>query len=355
MRIHNFSAGPCTLPLSVLEEARDEFVDYHGAGAALIEMSHRSPEYDAVHSEALATARRVADAPGDFDVLFLQGGASLQFAMVPMNLLGHGDTAGYALTGSWSKKAFDDARHHGDVSVAWDGADLGYARTPHAEELDPPAFARYLHLCSNETIGGIRWPDWPNVGVPLVVDMSSEFLARPIPWDLVDVVYGGVQKNLGPAGMSIVYVRRSVLDAEADLAAYLNWATHAEKDSLYNTPPVFVVWMTGKVLAWLEGRGGVLALEAEAATKAGRLYDVVDESGGYYRSPVDADHRSHMNVVFRLPTPDDEERFIAGAEDRGLSGLKGHRSVGGIRASIYAAMPMAGVEALAEYMESFGR
>jgi phosphoserine aminotransferase len=355
MRIHNFSAGPCTLPLEVLEEARDEFVDYHGAGASLIEMSHRSPEYEAVHQAALATARRLAQVPDDFEVLFLQGGASLQFAMVPMNLLDHGDTAGYALTGSWSKKAYDDARHHGDVSVAWDGAEVGYARTPEATELDPPAFARYLHLCSNETIGGIRWPDWPNVGVPLVVDMSSEFLARPIPWDLVDVVYGGVQKNLGPAGMSIVFVRRSVLDADADLAAYLNWATHAAKDSLYNTPPVFVVWMTGKVLAWLEEQGGVAALEERAAERAGRLYEAIDGSGGYYRSPVDVAHRSHMNVVFRLPTEEDEARFLAGAAERGLANLKGHRSVGGIRASVYAAMPMEGVDALVDHMETFAR
>jgi phosphoserine aminotransferase len=353
MRIHNFSAGPCTLPLEVLAEARDEFVDYHGAGAALIEMSHRSPEYDEVHVDALAAARRLAGAPDDFDVLFLQGGATLQFAMVPMNLLGPGDHARYALTGSWSQKAYADARHHGGVDVAWDGADVDHARTPGPEELRVGSGDRYLHLCSNETIGGLRWPVWPDVGVPLAVDMSSEYLARPIPWDLVDVVYGGVQKNLGPAGLTIVFVRRSVLDRVPHLATYLSWATHARTHSLHNTPPVFAVWITGKVLRWLEGRGGVAALEADAAHKAGLLYDVIDGSAGYYRCPVEPAHRSHMNVVFRLPSPDEEARFVVEATERGLANLKGHRSVGGIRASVYAAMPVAGVEELAGFMTEF--
>lgn len=353
MRIHNFSAGPCTLPLEVLEEARDEFVDFHGSGASLIEMSHRSPEYDAVHAEALAAARRVADAPDDFDVLFLQGGATLQFAMVPINLLAAGGTAGYALTGSWSKKAWADARHHGEAHVSWDGADEGYVRTPTAAEIDLPAFATYLHLCSNETIGGIRWAEWPDVGAPLAVDMSSEYLARSIPWELVDVVYGGVQKNLGPAGLTVVYLRRSALEDTPDVASYLSYAAHAEKDSLYNTPPVFAVWLTGKVLRWIEERGGTPALEADAAAKAGLLHARIDESEGFYRSPVDAEHRSHMNVVFRLPDEGLEARFVAEAAERHLANLKGHRSVGGIRASIYAAMPMDGVRELAAFMDEF--
>lgn len=353
MRIHNFSAGPCTLPLEVLTEAHDEFVDHHGAGASLIEMSHRSPQYDEVHVDALATARRLAGAPDEFDVLFLQGGATLQFAMVPMNLLGPGDHAHYAITGSWSKKAHADARHHGSVGMAWDGGEGGHTRTPAVGELHVGDDDRYLHLCSNETIEGLRWPTWPDVGVPLAVDMSSEYLARPIPWDLVDVVYGGVQKNLGPAGLTIVFVRRSVLDRVSGLAAYLSYATHAEKHSLYNTPPVFAVWITGKVLRWLEGRGGVPALESDAAHKAGLLYDVVDRSDGYYRAPVEPAHRSHMNVVFRLPSPDEEARFVVEAAERGLANLKGHRSVGGIRASIYAAMPVAGVEELAGFMAEF--
>lgn len=349
MRIHNFAAGPCTLPLEVLEEARDEFVDYHGTGASLIEMSHRSAEYDAVHTEALRLARKVAGAPEEFEVLFLQGGATLQFAMVPMNL---GGTAVFAVTGSWSKKAMADAAHTAATAVAWDGGP-DYRRMPTDDELVVPDGARYLHLCSNETIGGIRYPAWPDVGVPLVVDMSSEYLARPIPWDRVDVVFGGVQKNLGPAGLAIVYVRRSVLEEAPDLAAYLSYASHAKAGSLYNTPPVFAIWMTGKVLRWLDERGGTPALEADAATKSRLLYDVIDASDGYYRSPVDETSRSHMNVVFRLPSEDLEAAFVAEAADRGLANLKGHRSVGGIRASLYAAMDEDGVLALVDFMREF--
>lgn len=349
MRIHNFAAGPCTLPLEVLEEARDEFVDYHGAGASLVEMSHRSPEYEAVHTEALALARKIAGAPDDFEVLFLQGGATLQFAMVPMNL---GGPAAFSITGSWSKKAISDAAHSVATAVAWDGGP-GYTRMPSADELVVPEASRYLHICSNETIGGIRYSEWPDVGTPLVVDMSSEYLSRPIPWGLVDVVFGGVQKNLGPSGLAIVYVRKSVLEDAPDLAAYLSYATHAKGRSLHNTPPVFSIWMTGKVLKWLDDRGGTKALEADAAAKSSIIYDAIDESGGYFRSPVDVVSRSHMNVVFRLPDEDLEKAFVAEAADRGMANLKGHRSVGGIRASIYAAMPGDGVRALADFMREF--
>lgn len=353
MRIFNFAAGPCTLPEEVLVAARDEFVDFHGAGMSLIEMSHRSKEYEAVHQGALAAARRVAGAPADFEVLFIQGGATLQFAMVPMNLLAPGETAAYAITGSWAKKALADARLHGDVTVAWDGADTNHTRTPADDELVIPADARYLHICSNETIGGIRFPDWPTVDVPLVIDMSSEYLARPIPWERVDVVYGGVQKNLGPAGMAVVYVRRSLLERSPAVGSYLRYESHAENASLFNTPPVFTIWLTGKVLEWIEAQGGAAWMETSAAERSGRLYAAIDASDGFYSSPVDPAHRSHSNVVFRLPTPDLEAAFIAEAAERGLSGLKGHRSVGGMRASVYAAMPVEGVEALVGHMETF--
>lgn len=351
-RVFNFAAGPCTLPLQVLEEARDEFVDYHGAGSSLIEMSHRGREYSAVHEEAMDLARSVAGAPAEFDVLFLQGGATLQFAMVPMNLLSPGKFASVAVTGSWSQAALADGSHHGDLRVAWDGAESGYSRMPTSGELDVPSGARYLHICSNETIGGIRYPGWPEVDVPLVVDMSSEYLARPIPWDRVDVVFGGVQKNLGPAGMAIVYIRQSaVAAANDDLAAYLRYSVHAAKDSLYNTPPVFTIWMTGKVLRWMQDQGGISAIEAASAQKSGLVYRVIDE--GWYRSPVAEADRSHMNVVWRLPSEELEAEFIAEATGRGMPGLKGHRSVGGVRASMYAAMPEDGAVALAAFMEEF--
>lgn len=351
-RVYNFSAGPCTLPLEVLEEAEAEFVDYHGAGASLVELSHRGAEFTSVHQEALALARSVAGAPDDFDILFIQGGATLQFAMLPMNLLADGRFASVSVTGSWSRLALSDGSHHGDLRVAWDGADHGYSRMPVPGELDVPDDARYLHICSNETIGGIRYPEWPNVGVPLVVDMSSEYLARPIPWDLVDVVFGGVQKNLGPAGMAVVYLRRSVLaDANDDLAAYLRYSIHAAKESMYNTPPVFTIWMTGKVLRWMERQGGVGAIEAAAGRRSAMLYAVIDE--GWYRSPVAASDRSHMNVVWRLPSEELEAAFVGEAARRGMIGLKGHRSVGGLRASVYAAMTDEGVGALVDLMREF--
>lgn len=350
----NFSAGPCTLPLEVLEEAQEEFLDFAGMGASVIEVSHRSPEYVAVQEDAVRAARAVAGVPDDFSVLFVQGGATLQFGMVPMNLLTDGRVGSIAVTGSWSKKAAVDGAHHGDLRVAWDGAEEGYVRMPSDDELDIPEGARYLHICSNETIGGIRFPEWPDVAAPLVVDMSSEFLARPIPWDRVDLVFGGVQKNLGPAGMAVVFVRTSILEeTERDLAAYLRYDAHADKDSMYNTPPVFTVWMTGKVLRWMEAKGGTPAVEREAAAKAAAVYEVIDESNGWCRSPVEPAHRSHMNIVWRLPTEELEQAFLAASKERGMMGLKGHRSVGGIRASLYAAMPSEGVDALTDLMRSF--
>jgi phosphoserine aminotransferase len=354
VRAVNFCAGPCTLPLSVLEEAQAEFVDYAGTGMALIEMSHRSPEYDAVHNETLDLVRSLFAVPDEFDILLLQGGATLQFAMVPLNLLSDGGSAGYVVSGSWGSAAFKDAAHHGDVHNAWDGSESGFTRMPAADEIEIRPEWRYLHVTSNETIGGIRMTEWPDTDVRLVGDMSSDYLSRPIPWERFDVVYGGAQKNLGPAGLAIVFVRRSVLaETNRDLAAYLRWDIHAEKNSLYNTPPVFAIYMMGKTLKWIQSQGGLAAMEAAAQARSGLIYEAIDASDGYYRSPVDPAARSLMNVVFRLPDEDSEARFVSEAKDRQLLSLKGHRSVGGIRASLYNAMPMSGVEALASFMESF--
>lgn len=354
MRAVNFCAGPCTLPLEVLERAQAEFVDFGGAGMSLIEMSHRSPEYEAVHNGAIDLVRTLFALPDDFDVLFLQGGATLQFAMVPINLLGEGAAAGYVVSGSWGRQALADASHHGDAYSAWSGEDGGFTRMPAATEVAVRPDTRYVHVTSNETIHGIRMVDWPETDVPLVGDMSSDYLSRPIPWKRFDVVYGGAQKNLGPAGLTIVFVRRSVLEeTRRDLAAYLRWDIHAGKNSLYNTPPVFAIYMMGKTLQWIEERGGLAAMEAAAIERAGLIYRAIDDSDGYYRSPVDPAARSLMNVVFRLPDEASEARFLAGAEERRMLNLKGHRSVGGIRASLYNAMPISGVEALASYMESF--
>ena len=353
-RKHNFCAGPCTLPVGVLEEMRDEFLDYRGAGLSLIEMSHRAAEYDAVHREARRLALEVYGAPADFDVLFIQGGAILQFGMVAMNLLGPGRCAGYVDTGAWAKGAIADARHYGEVYTAWDGAADGYTRAPDDSEIEVRDGTRYLHVTSNETIGGVRFPEFPVVDAPLVADVSSEMMARRIPWERFDLVYGGVQKNLGPAGMAMVFLRKSVAaPASESIARYLRYDVHLDKESLFNTPPMFTIAMVGKVLKWMKAKGGLEVIEREAAEKAAILYRRIDESEGFYSCPVDPASRSHMNVVFRLADEAAERRFLAGAESEDLINLKGHRSVGGCRASIYNAMPREGVEALADFMHRF--
>jgi phosphoserine aminotransferase len=354
MRAHNFGAGPCTLPLEVLEEAQAEFVDFAGTGMSVIELSHRSPEYEAVHDEALRLTREVAEAPDDFEVMFIQGGATLQFAMVPLNLLRPGTKGGYVVSGSWGKRALEDASPHGTVYAAWDGRADDYTRMPAADDVMLETDTRYLHITTNETIGGIRLVELPNVPVPLVADMSSDYLARPIQWERYDLIYGGVQKNLAPAGMAVVFGRRAALaNAGTDLGSFLRYRWHADNRSLGHTPPMFPIYLMGKVLKVIKSKGGVRGLEAEAAAKADLLYSVIDDSGGFYRSPVEPAHRSHMNVVFRLPDEEAETRFLKEAEAAHFVGLKGHRSVGGCRASIYAALPMSSVERLAEFMTSF--
>ena len=353
-RVFNFGAGPCTLPLSALEEAQREFTDYMGSGMSVVELSHRGKEYDQTHVEAMALAKEVFCVPADFEVLFIQGGATLQFSMIPMNLLSDGKKAAYVNCGAWSGKALKDAAYYGDVYAAWDGKDEKYFRMPKNDEISLEPNTRYLHITTNETIGGIRTIEWPEVNVPLVADMSSDFMTRPIPWEKFDIVYGGAQKNLGPAGMAVVFIRKSILEkTNKDLGAYLRYDIHAKKDSLYNTPPVFAIYMMGKVLKWMKKLGGLEEMEKRAAQKAAVLYDVMDESDGYYRCPVVKEYRSVMNIVFRLPTEDHEAKFIAEAKAAGLIGLKGHRDVGGCRASCYNAMSMAGVQALKAFMQKF--
>ncbi len=354
MRAHNFGAGPCTLPLGVLEEVRDELVDFESSGMSLLEMSHRSAIYDAVHQSTIDRLRRVAEVPDDFDVLFIQGGATLQFGMVPMNLLDPDRAGGYVVSGSWGKKAFADAQLVGDAYAAWDGKESAYTTMPDVAELTVRAGTRYVHVTTNETIGGIRLSALPDVDVPLVADMSSDYLTRPIEWPRFDLVYGGVQKNLGPSGMAVVFLRRGVSSTAASrLPAYLRYGWHAEGNSLANTPPMLPIWMMGKVLERIERTGGIRALQDRTAEKAVRIYQVIDESDGFFRSPVDPAVRSHTNIVFRLPTEDLEQAFLQEAERRHMIGLKGHRSVGGLRASLYAALEMGSVDALAAMMRDF--
>lgn len=353
MRVHNFGAGPCALPADVLEEVGEEFPEYDDAGMTVVEMSHRSDAYQAVHDEATELARRVSGVPDSFDVLYIQGGATLQFTMVPLNLVDEGGQGGYVVSGSWGKKAVADAEAWGRGAVAWSGAAKNFTTMPAPDAIDVDGSWRYLHVTSNETIGGIRMVDLPDTDVPLVADMSSDYLARPIEWDRYDLVYGGVQKNLAPAGMALVFVRSSAVFERPGIGTYLQYKTHADADSLANTPPMFQIYVMGKVLRHLEERGGMAGLEERTAAKSSLVYDAIEGSEGFYRSPVDPAVRSHTNVVWRLPDEELEKRFVAEATEAGMIGLKGHRSVGGIRASLYAATELASVERLVEFMNDF--
>lgn len=354
MRVHNFGAGPCTLPTGVLEEAAEEMVDFAGTGMSVVELSHRSAVYDEVHEAALRLTRSVSRAPEDFEILFLQGGATLQFGMIPMNLAGPDVPVGFVSSGNWAKAAFVDAALVADAYLAWDGAPANHTGMPHPDEIVLRPNTRYLHICTNETIGGIRMVDFPQVDVPLVADMSSEYLARSIDWSLYDVVFGGVQKNLAPSGMAVVFIRKHLLaELPEGLPKYLRYGWHAKARSLANTPPMFSIYVMAKVLAHIEDSGGIEALERRSAHKAGLVYAAIDQSDGFYRNPVDERVRSHMNVVFRLPSEDLERQFVGEALEAGLVGLKGHRSVGGCRASLYAGLSEESAETLAAFMADF--
>ncbi len=354
-RVYNFYAGPATLPLPVLEQIQKDFVDYQGAGLSLVETSHRSKEYDAVHSRAMALIRQLLQVPENYSILFLGGGATMQFGMVPMNLAGAGaSTIDMTLSGSWAKKALSDAKKFADVNTVFDGSGASFTSLPTASSLRSTPGAAYFHITSNETIEGLQWKDFPQVEAPLVADMSSDIMSRPLPIEDFGLIYAGAQKNLGPAGVTVVIIRNDLLDrTPAKVPAYLAYSTHAEKDSLYNTPPVFSIWALSLVLEWIVDQGGLGAVADKNRRKAAALYEAIEGSSGYYRCPVDTAYRSDMNVVFRLPDEEAEKRFIAGAAEAGMIGLKGHRSVGGVRASIYNAMPEEGVEKLVAYMRDF--
>ncbi len=354
-RKYNFYAGPSTLPLEVLEIVQREFVDFEGQGVSMIETSHRSSMYDHVHNRAVELFKEIFAIPENYSILFLGGGATLQFSMVPLNFLGPDQTCDFTLSGSWAKKAYDDAKKVGKVRVIFDGAETNYSTLPKASSLETDPNAAYLHLTSNETIGGIQWKEWPHTGsVPLICDMSSDLLSRAVPVEKFALIYGGAQKNLGPAGVTVAILRDDMLErCPETLTAYLDYRTHAEKNSLYNTPPVFAIWIIQLVLERMKRLGGMKAMEEHNAAKAAEVYRAIDTSGGFYRCPVDKEVRSLMNLVFRLPSEDLEKRFISQATEEGFLGLKGHRSVGGCRASLYNAMPLEGARALGEFMNEF--
>lgn len=357
-RAFNFSAGPATLPLDVLEQAQRDLVDYQGKGFSLIEASHRGKDYEEVHNRAAASIRELLGVPDSYRILFLGGGATMQFGMIPMNLLRSGTTAEMTLSGSWAKKALADARRVGSVNVIFDGSDGGFSTLPNPGEIAAASSpqAAYLHITTNETIEGLQWKDFPVIDAPLVADMSSDIMSRPVPVERFGLIYAGAQKNLGPAGVTIVIIRDDLLEHIPDtLPAYLDYRNHAKNNSLYNTPPVFSIYMVGLVLEWIARTGGLEAMAERNVRKAARLYEAIGNSRDFYRCPVDPRYRSEMNVVFRLPTEQLEEQFIREAASAGMSGLKGHRSVGGVRASIYNAMPEEGVNTLIQFMQSFSR
>ena len=355
-RVHNFGAGPSVLPEAVLEQAQRDLLALPGIGMSVLEISHRSAAFDRILDQAEADLRALTGLPDDYHVLFLQGGASLQFAMVPMNLLPPGGAADYALTGVWAKKAAAEAAKFGRVNVCATTEDAGFARVPAAGELRRTPGAAYLHVTSNNTIAGTQWPALPAAeGAPLVVDASSDLLSRPVPISGLGLLYGGAQKNLGPAGVTVVIIRKDLAERGPDtIPSTLRYAVAARHGSRYNTPPVFSIYLAGLVLRWLLGEGGLGAVDARNRRKAGLLYDAIDRSG-FYRGTADSASRSLMNVTFRLPSDEIEQRFLEQAAEAGLAGLKGHRSVGGIRASVYNAFPEAGVAALVQFMAEFER
>jgi len=354
-RVYNFSPGPAVLPVEVLEQARDEILDWHGTGMSVMEMSHRGKEFIGIAEQAEADLRELLGVPADYKVLFMQGGATLQFAAVPLNLSAAGQTVDYVNTGSWSKKAIGEAKRYAKVNIAAD-AGGAYCSIPPVESWKTSVEAVYLHYTPNETIGGVEFHVVPDVGdVPLVADMSSTLLSRPVDVTKFGLIYAGAQKNIGPAGLTVVIVRDDLLGrARAETPSVLDYAAVAKDGSMLNTPPTYAWYLAGLVFQWLKRQGGLSAIGQRNRAKAALLYDAIDRSS-FYRNPVAKDARSWMNVVFTLPKPELDKTFAAEAKTAGLVGLEGHRSVGGMRASLYNAMPVSGVEALVSFMNEFER
>jgi len=359
MRVINFNAGPAALPLPALERARDEFLDFKGSGMSIMEHSHRGKEYEAVQNEAISLLKELLSLPDSHRVLFLQGGASLQFAMVPMNFLPQGGSADYVITGTWSEKAFAEAQLVGTPRVAATsvGPDKRYTRIPKPAELKLDPKAAYVHITSNNTIFGTQWQDFPSTGsVPSIVDMSSDFLWRRFDASRFGLIYAGAQKNVGPSGVVVVIANQDlVARGRKDIPKILRYSTYAENDSLYNTPPTFAIYMVRNVLSWVKSVGGLAQIETWNREKAKILYAALDKTSGFYKAPVEKDSRSTMNIVFRLPNEGLEERFVAEAKKNGMVGLKGHRSAGGIRISAYNAVTVDNIKTLVSFMDRFAQ
>jgi phosphoserine aminotransferase len=354
-RAYNFNAGPSALPLAVLEKAQQELVDFQGTGMSVMELSHRSAAYEQVHNQAIATLKELMNIPEEYHVLFLQGGASTQFAMIPMNFLPEGKKAGYILTGSWSEKAHKEAKMFGETYTVASTKDTNHNRIPTLDELKYEDNTAYVHLTSNNTIFGTEWFNFPDTGdLPLIGDMSSDILSYPFDVSKFAMIYAGAQKNLGPSGVTVVILRPDMLErANANVPTMLRYDTHVKNNSLYNTPPTFGIYMLGLVLEWAKEQGGLEALAKMNQEKAALIYDVIDQSEGFYKGHAEKGSRSLMNITFRLASEELEKQFLAEAKAAGFVGLNGHRSVGGCRASTYNAVPYESCKALSEFMIDF--
>jgi len=349
---YNFYAGPAILPQEVMKKAQEELLDFNGIGLSIMEISHRSKDFEAVINTAETKIRALLGVPENYTIMFLQGGASLQFGMIPMNLL-KGKKADYVHTGEWAKKAIKEAKLFGTVNIAGTSEDKNFSYVPENLKLSPDA--QYVHITSNETIGGIQFSRFPETGgVPLIIDMSSDIFSRRIDFKNIGMIYAGAQKNIGPSGVTLVIMRNDLIEAGTDgLTTMLSYKTHAKEKSMYNTPPCFAIYIIKLVMDWIESNGGLAGIEKINNDKAKTIYDAIDGSNGYYKGTAAVKDRSKMNVTFRLPSEELEEKFINEAKKAGFIGLKGHRSVGGCRASLYNAMSLAGVSELTKFMKKF--
>lgn len=354
-RAYNFNAGPAALPFAVLQKAQEELLDFQGTGMSIMELSHRSKAYGAVHNDAGLLLKELLQIPEDYDVLFLQGGASLQFAMVPMNFLATGQKAGYIMTGTWSEKALKEAELFGETFKAAGSKESGYRYIPKQEEIKYGQDTAYLHLTSNNTIYGTQWQELPDTGhIPLVADMSSDILSRPFDVSKFALIYAGAQKNLGPSGVTVVIIKKSFLEtANPNLPTMLKYSTYAKDNSLYNTPPTFGIYMLKLVLSWAKEIGGLREISRMNQEKAAFIYDTIDKSNGFFVGHAQKDSRSLMNITFRLKDEELEKKFLDEAKEAGFVGLNGHRSVGGCRASVYNAVTYESCKALQDFMVQF--
>lgn len=354
-RAYNFNAGPAALPLEVLQRAQEEFVEYKGIGMSIMEISHRSAEYEQLNDETQQLLKELFAIPDGYKVLFLQGGASTQFAMIPMNYLKAGKVAGYVHTGSWAEKAIKEAELFGETAIVASSEADNFNRIPDLSGLKLDENLAYLHITSNETIGGAQFQEYPNTGnVPLIADMSSDILCRPVDISKFAMIYAGAQKNLGPSGVTVVILREDMLqDLPKKIPTMLRYEIQAKNNSLYNTPPVYSIYMVNLVLKWIKENGGLSAMEKRNREKTDLIYNAIDGSNGFYRGVVQPSDRSIMNITFRLKDEELEKKFIKESEQQGFVGLKGHRSVGGLRASTYNAVPYEACKALAEFMADF--